>query len=227
MRIAVVQHLLRGDATADAAALADGVRKAEDAGAEIMLLPEIASLHDHPAREALFGSFGSRTAHLVSSVGFDTRGVWAPPVEIPGLEQLGRVALSVGDPAVDPEEIARYMDDPPAALLMSPRSESDLQAQAVLEYAVGLSETLCGLVAIAEPVGAAPGEPGHGGSAIVLLGEVLAEAGVGDDVLVVDVQTPIPRPDGRVMPGVPPILAQRLAVHRGVRPDPGYPAELT
>ena len=136
--------------------------------------------------------------------------------------------MPVGDPAIDPDAARRYREDPPDVLLMSPRSESDLQAEAVLEYAVGLSGSLCGLVVITEPVGAPLGAPGHGGSAIVRLGEVLAEAGDGDDVLLEDIDLPVPRPEPtQAFPGLPTILEQRLAVHRGLRHEPGYPAELT
>ena len=82
---------------------------------------------------------------------------------------------------------------------------------------------------VADSVGAEAGEPGHGGSSIILLGEVLAEAmGQDGDVLFADVPEPVPAPEPPdPVPAVPTILAQRVATHEGRRLDMGYPADLS
>jgi hypothetical protein len=112
-------------------------------------------------------------------------------------------------------------------LLLAPGSESELQAEAVLELAIGLSTSVASLVAVVEADGAELGVAGHGGSALVYLGEVLAEAMAGDDVLVADVVTPIGAPEPRSpLPQIPPLLAGRLAAHEGRKPEVDYPADL-
>jgi hypothetical protein len=144
-------------------------------------------------------------------------------------EGLGVAALLAGDACMDPAEFSRIAGERPSLAVLVPRSESDLQAEAMLELAIALSDSLAGLVIIAECSGAALGEPGHGGSAVVQLGEVAAEAIGGDDVLFAEVKLPVPQPEPReALPAIPPLLAQRLAVHqgRGAVP-PSYPAELS
>ena len=142
------------------------------------------------------------------------------------LADLGHVVVLRGDDAIDPVALGALASHPPAALVLMPGSESDLQAEGVLELALALSESLAGLVVVVEDDGADPGAPGHGGSAIVLLGEVLAEALGGADVAVGDVPLPVPQPAPRnPLPEVPPILLQRLANHRGLRPRQDYPSD--
>ena len=104
----------------------------------------------------------------------------------------------------------------PSIVVLSPRSETDLQAEAMLEYAIALSSSLAGLMVVAECSGAEPLETGHGGSAIVVLGDVVAEALADDDILVADVALPLAEPHPREpLPVVPPLLAQRVAHHAG------------
>ena len=141
---------------------------------------------------------------------------------------LGMTAALSGDDCLDPLVARELSAALPDAIIMRPDSESDLQAEAVLERALGLSEAASGLVLVAETDGGADGEPGHGGSAIVALGEVSAEAEAGDDVLVAELRVPVGQPDVRLpVPDLPPILAQRLAIHRGERVEVDYPADLT
>jgi len=107
-------------------------------------------------------------------------------------------------------------------------SESDLQAEAILEVALALSDSMAGLVLVADTDGAEPGDPGHGGSAIIRLGEMVAEAGDGDEVLIAEVATPVAQPEPReALPEIPTLLAQRLATHRGKRLEVEYLADLT
>lgn len=142
------------------------------------------------------------------------------------LAAVGRCVVLVGDAALDPEEHRRLAADPPDVLVLAPASESELQAEAAIEVAIGLSVSVAGLVIVLDSSGAEPGEPGHGGSAIVLLGEVAAEALLDDDVLVAQIPVPVPRPEPRApLPEIPLLLLQRLAHHRGERVSVDYPAD--
>jgi hypothetical protein len=116
----------------------------------------------------------------------------------------------------------------PQVAIMVPNAENDMQAEAALELAIGLSDSLAGLVIVVGSAGAEPGEAGHGGSAIVHLGKVVAEAmGDEDQTLEFEVDTPIPQPEPRgLLPQIPTILSQRLANHQGRKPDVDYPADL-
>jgi hypothetical protein len=141
---------------------------------------------------------------------------------------LGSTALVVGDASMDYQEILTLSGKKPKVVILVPLSENALQAEAMLELAIGLSQSLAGLVIIAESAGAKPGEPGHGGSAIVYLGEVVAEAmGEEDATLEFEVDSPVPQPEPRgLLPQIPTILSQRLANHEGVKPETDYPSDM-
>jgi hypothetical protein len=125
-------------------------------------------------------------------------------------------------------ELLRILGDAPNLAVLAPRSENDLQAEAVMELAMGLSKSLASLVVVTECVGAEPGSAGHGGSAIVYLGEVIAEAMSADDeTLYAEIELPLGRPElPEPLPMIAPILSQRVAHHRGEKPPLDYPAEL-
>ncbi|MEN6429650.1 MAG: hypothetical protein ABFC80_02230 [Coriobacteriales bacterium] len=145
-----------------------------------------------------------------------------------GSSAIGSLVRLEGDAALDHAEHARALSERPDVLVLSPGAESELQAEAVLELALGLSTSVAGLVLVTEHAGAPAGEPGHGGSAIVLLGEVVAEAVNEDDVITAEIPVPVPAPKPRSpLPAVAPILEQRLAHHRGRRLDPDYLADLS
>lgn len=164
-------------------------------------------------------------AEVVLSAGIPEVGV-APHADGAGL--LGVIVRLDGDAALDPTEHARACAEKPDILLLSPGAESELQAEAILEVAIALSTSCAGLVVVLENAGAVAGEPGHGGSAIVVLGEVMAEALSDDDVLIADVPVPVPSPGPRsALPELPLILKQRLAHHRGETLPTEYPADLT
>jgi hypothetical protein len=130
--------------------------------------------------------------------------------------QSGVASLIFGDACMDGTEIARVAKQSPSLVVLSPGSETDLQAEAMLEYAIGLSDSLAGVIVIAECSGGEPLEVGHGGSAIIVLGDVVAEALVEDDLLVAEVPQPFPQPSPREpLPPVPPLLEQRVAHHTG------------
>jgi hypothetical protein len=232
MKIAVVQHRLRESAEADALALGEAARAAATAGAGFVVFPEVFSLRDGLARERLERALDEHlgaTPYVMPRAGLEVDSMVFETTVLPGIsERLGSLVLLVGDACIDPEALSRVADEMPAVAILSPRSESDIQAEAVIEFAIGLSESLAGLVIVVDPAGAAPGEPGHGESAIISVGEVLAEAVGPDDVLLAEVGEPAPQPVPREpVPPVPPILAQRLAHHQGRVPEVDYPADLS
>jgi hypothetical protein len=204
---------------------------AAEKGAEIVFMPEPLSLYAADGAVERFhkGLEGLGATHLIPSVGADVSGFAATAPEIDGIEAAGRIALLVGDACITGGELVRILGDGPAIAVLAPRSESELQAEAVLELAIALSESLAGLIVVTECAGAQPGEPGHGGSVIVHLGKVLAEAvDDGDDVLIADIGLPVPQPEPReALPVIPPLLAQRLAHHRGEKLQVDYFADLS
>lgn len=229
MKLAVIQHSLHADALADARAAAVAVVRAVEAGAELVVVPALDSLADPSARRAFAEATSGLAAGLVVPlVSPDERARVFSAAELPAIsERLGAVALLYGDACIDPAVLERTAKERPAVLLLAPRSEGDLQAEAMLELAVGLSESAAGLVVVADPVGGEFGRPGHGGSAVVLLGDVMAEA-FGEETLLVDVPEPVPVPEPRdAVPEVPTLLQQRLANHEGRHLDPGYLADLS
>jgi len=231
LRIAVVQHQLRPTPAEDADAMARAAEKAAEAGAELVIFPEVFSLQgdDNPARDALFARLDAvEGERLIPQVGVESNG-FAGVVDAPeGFEDLGLMAVLIGDGCVDMPVIRQIAMEFPDMAVMIPRSESELQAEAILEFALALSDSFAGLVLIAETDGAEPGEPGHGGSAIIRFGEIVAEAGSGDDVLVADIEVPIGPPSPRErLPIMPPILEQRLANHEGRHLEVDYPADLS
>jgi hypothetical protein len=231
VRIAVVQHRERDDAADGARVLAEAAVRASEAGAEAVFFPATAALRDVDAR----AEFLRLTGHLpgtrivpVVPEGVRER-VFEPNGETEVIsERLGKVALLYGDACFRTEQLERMAAEKPAVLVMVPRSESELQAEAALELALGLSESTSGLVIVAETTGGDFGKPSHGSSAIIHLGDMMAEAYEDDEILYADVFEPVPMPEpASPLPEVPTILQQRLASHEGRRPDPGYLADLS
>jgi len=151
----------------------------------------------------------------------------ADDLQPPGSTGLGALAVLRGDEVFDLDHLRALTDGSVEVLVLAPGSESDIQAEAVLEFAIGLSDCVAGLVLIVENDGAEPGEPGHGGSAIVLLGEVLAEAMGGADRIDAEIGVPVPQPVPRdPLPELPTILAQRVAHHQGRHVSVDYPSDV-
>ncbi|MDZ4168936.1 MAG: hypothetical protein U1E26_04670 [Coriobacteriia bacterium] len=223
MRIAVIQHQLLEDPAVRGDALRAAMDAAAASGAELVVVPAVPGWPPD-VLEALAAAPGSGPSCV-----WATPGVWPEGCElVPRAESLGRVLSIAGDACFDPALWARALEWEPDALILSPGSESELQAEAALEVAIALSDAVCGLVIVAECVGAEPGEPGHGGSAIIHLGDVVAEAIGEEDLLVADVPVPVLPPEPREpLPEVPVILAQRLAHHAGRKPEVGYLADLS
>jgi hypothetical protein len=226
MKIAAIQHRVRESAEADARALADAALNASARGADMIVFPEVSSLqHGDAAGQRLLASLirDIPAFCIVPSVDPASRGVAIaaalpePVAEVVGGE--GVAGLFVGDSCIDAAELVDIARLAPSLAVLSPRSETDLQAESMLEFAIELSDSLAGVVVIAECAGAEPLDVGHGGSAIIVLGDVVAEALFDDDVLVADVASPFPQPSPREpIPAIPPLLAQRFAHHSGDLP---------
>ncbi len=231
MKIAVIQHRLRGSIDGDIEALQRAAATAGICGADVVFMPEPLSLvGDGAATERFYaGLDGLPGVRLIPSTapGVASFAATAPPLE--GLEGLGRIALLAGDACMTGLELVRILGDAPNVAVLAPRSENDLQAEAVAELAIGLSDSLASLVVITECAGAEPGTVGHGGSAIIYSGDVLAEAmGQDDETLYAEIELPLGRPElPAPLPTIAPILSQRVAHHRGEQPPMDYPAELT
>lgn len=201
MRIAVVQHRLRATPSEDMSALAAASERAVAAGAEWVVLPAVSSIGT------------SLEPFLVAC---------APPPAV------GSVLALYGDDCCDAGTLASASMTPPDVTVLRPHSENDLQSEAFLELSIALSDSLSGLVIIAECVGAEQGDPGHGGSAVVVLGEVVAEAFADDELIFADVTAPIAPPEPREpLPQIPLLLRQRAAFHAGHKLEvPEYPADI-
>jgi predicted amidohydrolase len=224
VKIAVVQHALRPAPAQDLEALVLASARAAARGAETVFLPNVSAVHDGPLADDLFRRTSDDAPNAVVVVAHADGGSGGLPE---AAEALGKVCVLVGDDAIDPEVLQDCAAGRPGLVVLAPGAESDLQAQAVLEQAVALSTSLASVILVVETDGAELGEPGHGGSAIVHLGEVLAEAGPGDDVLIADVAVPLGPPEApEAMPDLPPLLKQRLGAHRGRKLEVGYPADL-
>jgi len=128
---------------------------------------------------------------------------------------LGRTIVLRGDDCIDPALFQEIQDASCDALVWLFFGEDALQAEAALELALDASMHLAPLVVIASVTGTARGISAHGIGAIVHMGEIAAEGGSGDELLVADV----PSPAGffehpRILPEPAPVLLQRLAAHK-------------
>ncbi len=227
MKIAVVQHELRPAPAQDLEALVIAVARAASLGADLVILPDVAAVHDGPLGDELFRRTEEDAPGVVV---WSAHRYGSDPGDGPltlSVEAVGAACALVGDDAMDHAALLACAARRPGLLVLAPGAESELQAQAVLELAVALSTSLASVVVVAEADGAEPGEPGHGGSAIIHLGEVLAEATAGDDLLVADITTPLGPPEApTAFPEVPTVLLQRIAAHHGRKVDVDYPADL-
>lgn len=228
MRIAVIEHHLRGEPYKDAVALLASAREAHERGAQLVIFPEVHSLAEDyggPRAEFLGGLQSLDVTTLAPNPATRADDERVGYVE---LGSLGRAALLSGDAPLDPAVHEALLESSPDLLVMLGNSESELQAEALAEVAIGLSESVAGLVVLVDARGAGQGEPGHGGTTIALLGEVIAEAFGDEEIVLADVPAPPPAPQPReALPSIPPILAQRRAHHMGVRPSVDYPADLS
>jgi predicted amidohydrolase len=228
MQIAVVQHLLRGDSHEDAVALANAAADAADVGAQVVVFPTVPALADDSEGDPVAKAFEAIGEAQPQDVLCINPAVMPEGAHIAELPLLGRTALLVGDACADAAQIQKVASENPDVTIVAMGADNELQAEALAEFVLGLSDSLSGLVIVAECAGGEPGEPGHGGSAIVHLGRVVAEAmGESGETLEADIELPILQPEPREpLPPVPSLLVGRLAHHQGRKPDVEYPAEL-
>lgn len=226
MRLAVVQHRSRPAPAQDLEALVLASSRAAAHEADALVLPDVPALRERPLHDDLLVRLGE-VAPAVDLIMVHPDTGHGASSALRDHDVIGRVALLQGDECIDPDVLAATAAAKPGMVVLAPGSESDLQAQAVLELAVPLSTSLASVIVVVESDGAEIGQPGHGGSAVVHLGEVVAEAMSGDDLLVVDLPAPLGPPESAgALPELPPVLAQRLAAHRGQKVEVSYPADL-
>jgi hypothetical protein len=229
MQIAVIQHLMTGDDSQDAIDLANAAADAGDYGAEVIVFPRVPVLADLSNGDPVARIFEAIDEKQREDVLYINPAAVGEGAHLAQLPRLGPTALFVGDACMDAHEVLTISGKKPWLAILAPGSENELQAEAIAEYALGLSSSLAGLVIIAEADGAEPGEAGHGGSAIIALGKVVAEAmGGATEGLSAEIEIPIPQPEPRgLLPAVPTILSARLAHHLGEKPQVDYPADLS
>jgi len=229
MQIAVIQHVLRGDDHEDAVGLANAAADASDMGANVVVFPRVPVLADASEGDPVAKIFEAIGESQKEDVAYINTAIVPEGMHNATLPYLGPTVLFVGDSVADYQEILTASGKKPYVAVLAPDSENELQAEAVTELAQGLSTSLAGLIIVAEPIGAEPGRPGHGGSSIIHLGEVIAEAmGGGDETLEAQLESPVAQPEPRgLLPEVPKILSARLARHLGQKPSVDYPADLS
>jgi predicted amidohydrolase len=227
VKVAVIQHMLRAHERMDLAALLSSAQEASDTGATVIVCPSVPGLSRNTRIYQAF--IENMRMHAPGSL------VLTPALAIyregdlePFLTPLGRTLALVGDECIDPgyyESIERVCAN---SMLWQPGPESALQAEAILELALDASLSLAGLVIVTSLTGRAHGAAGYGGAAIVHLGDILAEAVEGEDIVTAELTAPVTLPDRRgPRPTLPPILAQRLAHHRGGKLPVEWPADLS
>jgi len=210
----------------DLAALLSLSEQAEDEGADVIVYPCVPGLGTTSVLMNAFAANVVERAPQVSIVAPCAARHREGPLEaVP--TRLGRTLVLAGDECIDASLYPEVESLGLEALVWQIDTESPLQAEALLELALDASLSQAGLVLTACLFGEARGVTSSGGSAIVYLGEILAEAGEGEDLLLADVPAPVALPERRGHRAVPaPVLAQRLAVHQGRKLRPDYPATI-
>lgn len=218
MRIATVQHLLRAHERMDLAALLSLCQEASEEGAALIVCPHVPGLVHSEQMSRAFNENVRAYAPGSAVITPFASASKSDPLAV-SHSAAGRALVLGGDECLDPELYPTIEILAPGMLVWQVETESTLQAEALLELALDASQSQSGLIVIATPVGNARGTESCGGSAIVHLGEIVAEAGSGEEIIYADVVVPVMLPEKRRMRAVPaPVLQQRLAVHRGKRP---------
>jgi predicted amidohydrolase len=226
LKIAVVQHRIRTHERMDLAALLSLAEQAEDEGADVIVLPRVPGLTYESGLMTAFAENvierAPQVSIVASCVAISRAG---QPLPVP--TRLGRTLHLAGDDCIDPVHFDAIEAMGLEALVLQMDTESPLQAEALLEFALDASLSHAGLVLTACLTGEARGVKSCGGSAIVHLGEILAEAGDAEDLLIARVPVPVALPVRRgPRPILPPVLAQRVAAHHGTKVRPDYPATI-
>lgn len=220
MRIAVVQHEPVADQSSAVPALHDGVEQAIAAGARSVVVPCVPEFVADPAALVSFReSLAALHADLDLVVPCPIGGAFVPT-------RFGLAHVCAEDACLHSEPGSTEA----AAFVWQFTPESELQAEALLEFAIDVSMRVGGPVVIAATGSREQAWPARG-SAIVQAGEVFADAAEGDAVLVADVAVAVEGAREAAVPeqssALPPILAQRLAAHEGRKLVPSYPADLS
>jgi hypothetical protein len=227
MKVAVVQHRLREHVRMDLASLLQSVQDAGERGARFCACPCVPGIQGN---EHIIGAFRENVDHCAPgvSVVFPCQATEETGAVRAFDTPVGRTVVLIGDDCIDADLYDPVARAAPDALVLQFDSESPLQAEALLEYALDCSLSLAGLILVASTVGAARGYEGHGGSAIVHMGEIVEEADDDQQVLVADVDVSSLRPlEASRLPSPSPILTQRLDVHRGRKSAVDWPADLS
>jgi predicted amidohydrolase len=210
----------------DLAAMLSLAEQAEDEGADVIVFPCVPGLTYESGLMSAFAENVIERAPQVSIVAScAVRDRSGHPLAVP--TRLGRTLQLGGDDCIDPAHFATIEAMDLEALVLQMDTESPLQAEALLEFALDASLSHAGLVMTACLTGEARGVKSFGGSAIIHLGEILAEAGSDEDLLIARVPVPVALPVRRgPRPVLPPVLAQRIAVHHQTKIRPDYPATI-
>lgn len=210
----------------DLAALLSLSEQAEDEGADVIVYPCVPGLGYASGLMTAFAANVVERAPQVSIVApCAARSREGTLVPVP--TRLGSTLVLAGDECIDATLFPEIEGLGLEALVWQMGTESPIQAEALLELALDASLSQAGLVLTACLYGEARGVSSCGGSAIVYLGEILAEAGEGEDLLLADVPVPVALPERRGRRAVPaPVLQQRLAAHHGRKLKPEYPATI-
>jgi predicted amidohydrolase len=227
VKVAVIQHKLRSHERMDLAALLASSEDASDDGASVIVCPRLPGVGgDSRIYQAFIENMRNHAPGSLVVVPALSGGREEGPT--PFLTPLGRTVALSGDECLDPAVMADVGGLGADAMVWQPHAESGLQAEAFLELALDASLSVAGLVLVTALVGRGHGTTGFGGSAIVQLGDILAEAGEDEEVVSALLEAPVPLPDRHgARPDLPPILAQRLAHHRGGRASVDWPADLS
>lgn len=228
MKIAVIQHRIRPTLAEDAEGFSSSVLRACGEGARVVVCPWVPSIAaaDAAQRAEMIERFERCAEGTTLLLAFKAPG----PAASVRIKQtpLGPTALMLGDECIRLSTYDMAEAAGARAWVLRPLSESELQAEAILEHAIAVSASHVGLVLVSEPIGADSGEIGHGSSAVLYLGDVIAEAFAADEMIMVDVDAPVPAPEPREpLPQLSPILEQRLAVHEGRKATFGYLTDLS
>lgn len=213
MRIGVVQHKMRTHERMDLAALLSAAERASEDGVRLLVYPPIPGL---TPGSGLVEAFAQNVAERVPGVSFIAPGASERPLTRGPVDTvLGKTLVLSGDECIDPDSFGEVEEMKLDALVWQMLTDSAQQAEAVIELALDASMSLAGLVLVSGVWGEGRGVHSHGGSVIAARGDMLAEAGDGEALLVADVEVPVCLPARRGSRPVPaPVLAQRLAAGR-------------
>jgi hypothetical protein len=186
---------------------------ASEQGVQVLVFPRVPGL---VADRTLLDAFYRNVEERAPGVGIVRPSLRHPgegPLR-PQATALGRTLVLDGDDCIDPVLFPAVQEAACDSLVWLFNAEDPLQAEAALELALDASLHLAPLLVMATVTGHARGVLAAGIGAIVHLGEILAEGGEGDELVIADVPSPAGFPERpRSLPEPAPILVQRLIAH--------------